>query len=398
LKLKRKRPVVRAPAADLAVGTFKRPALFKQHDAVEFLAPDRRIRVRTFGTIESVQHIGAQPHYTVVSAKGTIYSFAEDSLRSRGPSDDNFALQGSTLVTIGDLSTTHTVLTLDSVDEAVEDVDEDFSGAEAGQASAEDAAAVAAEELSRAQSTVLMTSFEARLQERDDAIQGQLRSQLEALVSKQELAHERMLLALSTQSNAVDAREQQPLAAASIPVDVNPRLVSPVADDFTTPAAREVPVQELMTSPLQALRSGALAMAGTQRRASFGKVFDLNSSGGTTASPSPSMVDQESKSSKQPTTATKDDESYVAEYYARAQLANAKMVRQYKTRIEELKRSSFPSISHYLGIVMHTGGKIIGFTSRRLSWAEICLIAMLLRQSAPYMRPYLAPLLHADSH
>ena len=129
----------------------------------------------------------------MVSAKGTIYSFAEDSLRSRGPSDDNFALQGSTLVTIGDLSTTHTVLTLDSVDEAVEDVDEDFSGAEAGQASAEDAAAVAAEELSRAQSTVLMTSFEARLQERDDAIQGQLRSQLEALVSKQELAHERML-------------------------------------------------------------------------------------------------------------------------------------------------------------------------------------------------------------
>ena len=126
---------------------------------MEFLAPDRRIKVRTFGTIESVQHMGAQPHYTVVSAKGTIYSFAEDCLRSRGPSDDNFALQGSTLVTIGDLSTTHTVLTLDSVDEAVEDVDEDFSGAEAGQASAEDAAAVAAEELSRAQSTVLMTSF-----------------------------------------------------------------------------------------------------------------------------------------------------------------------------------------------------------------------------------------------
>ena len=103
LKLKRKRPLVRAPTADLAAGTFKRPALFKKHDAVEFLAPDRRIRVRTFGTIESVQHVGALPHYTVVTAKGMIYSFAEDALRSRGPADDNFALQGSTLVTIGDL-------------------------------------------------------------------------------------------------------------------------------------------------------------------------------------------------------------------------------------------------------------------------------------------------------
>jgi hypothetical protein len=57
-------------------------------------------------------------------------------------------------------------------------------------------------------------------------------------------------------------------------------------------------MQELMTSPLQALRSGALAMAGTQRRASFGKVFDLNSSGGTTASQSPSVPDQEPKSAR----------------------------------------------------------------------------------------------------
>ena len=203
-----------------------------------------------------------------------------------------------------------------------------------------------------------------------------------------------MLLALSTQRpDANDAGEQQPIAAAATPVDINPRLVSPVADDFTTPAAREVPIHELMTSPLQALRSGTLAMAGTQRRTSLVKVFDLNSSGGTTASPSPSMMDQEPKSSKQPTTTAKDHESYVAEYYARAQLANAKMVRQYKTRIEELKRSSFPSISHYLGVLMHTGGKIIGFTSRRLSWAEICLIAMLLQQLAPYARPYMAPLL-----
>ena len=396
LKLKRKRPVVRAPAADLAVGTFKRPTLFRKGDAVEFVAPDRRIKVRTFGTIESVHHVGAQPHYTVVSAKGTIYSFSEDCLRSRGPSDDNFALQDSTLVTIGDLSTTNTVLTLDSVDEAVEDVDEDFLEAEAGQASAEDAAAAAVEELSRAQSAVLMASFDARLQERDAAVQEQLRSQLEALVSKQELAHERMLLMLSSQrSVASDAGEQQPVAAAATPVDVNPRLVSPVADDFTTPAAREVPMQELMTSPLQALRSGALAMAGTQRRTSFGKVFDLNSSGGTAASSSPAMTDQESKSSKPLAAAAKDDESYVAEYYARAQLANAKMVRQYKTRIEELKRSSFPSVMHGLKVIMHTGGKVIGFTSRRLSWAEICLIALLLQQFAPFARPYMAPLLRA---
>ena len=150
-----------------------------------------------------------------------------------------------------------------------------------------------------------------------------------------------------------------------------------------------------MTSPLQALRSGALAMAGTQRRTSFGKVFDLNSSGGTAASSSPAMTDPESKSSKPLTAAAKDDESYVAEYYARAQLANAKMVRQYKTRIEELKRSSFPSITHGLNVMMHTGGKVIGFTSRRLSWAEICLIAMLLQQFAPFARPYVAPLLRA---
>ena len=86
-----------------------------------------------------------------------------------------------------------------------------------------------------------------------------------------------------------------------------------------------------MTSPLQALRSGALAMAGTQRRTSFGKVFDLNSSGGTAASQSsPEQVEapKQPTSSKLTTTADKNDESYVAEYYARAQLANAKMVRQ----------------------------------------------------------------------
>ena len=65
MKLKRKRPVVHAPAADLAEGTFKRPALFRKGDAVEFVAPERRIKLRMFGTIQSVQHMGAQPYYTV---------------------------------------------------------------------------------------------------------------------------------------------------------------------------------------------------------------------------------------------------------------------------------------------------------------------------------------------
>ena len=109
MKLKRKRAIVHAPAADLPHGTFKRPPLFQKGDAVEFASPERRIQVRTFGTIDSVHHMGAQPYYTVTSAKGTIYSFSEDCLRSRGTTDPNFALRGSELVTIGDLTTTDTV-------------------------------------------------------------------------------------------------------------------------------------------------------------------------------------------------------------------------------------------------------------------------------------------------
>ena len=233
------------------------------------------------------------------------------------------------------------------------------------------------------------------------SVQAQLQSQLEALVNKQEQAHERMLLAMSAQTSAIDAREQQPsdslrsTAAATTSVDVNPRLAAPVSD-FTTPAPRAIPIHDIMTSPLQALRSGALAMAGTQRRTSFGKVFDLNSSGGTAASQSsPEQVEapKQPTSSKLTTTADKNDESYVAEYYTRAQLANAKMVRQYKTRIEELKRSSFPSIAYYIKLIMHMGGKMIGFTIRRLSWAEICLVCLLMQQVAPFARPYLTPAL-----
>jgi hypothetical protein len=182
MKLKRKRSVVHAPAADIADGTFKRPALFRKGDAVEFASPERRIQVRTFGTIDSVQHVGAQPYYTVTSAKGTIYSFSEDCLRSRGTSDPNFALRGSELVTIGDLTTTDTVLTLDAVDEVYEDADDGYADAASGQDSAEQAAADATEELALAQQTVLMTSFEARLQESDAAVQAQLRAQLDAVV------------------------------------------------------------------------------------------------------------------------------------------------------------------------------------------------------------------------
>ena len=120
----------------------------------------------------------------------------------------------------------------------------------------------------------------------------------------------RVVITLSAQSNATDAhdaREQQPIAAAA----VNPRLVAPVTDDFTTPAPREVPLQELMTSPLQALRSGALAMTGTQRRTSFGKVFDLHSSGGTASSQSPAMLVDEPKACKPAAAAGKEDDCFV---------------------------------------------------------------------------------------
>ena len=245
--------MVHAPAADLADGTFKRPPLFKEGDVVEFAAPERRIKVRTFGIVDAVKHVGAQPYYVVTSAKGTIYSFAEGCLRHKGSVDPNFALRGSELVTISDTDAVGTVLMLESVDKVCdESADDLYADAEAGQDNSADGVAVSPDDMARAQVALMMTTFESRLQEHSEAAQSKLHSQLEALVSKQELAHERMLLTLSTQSNAI---EQQPIVAAA----VNPRLVAPVADDFTAPAPREVPLHELMTSPLQALRSGALA-------------------------------------------------------------------------------------------------------------------------------------------
>ena len=314
LRLKRKRPLVHAPAADLADGTFKRPPLFKEGDAVEFAAPERRIKVRTFGIVDAVKHVGAQPYYVVTSAKGTVYSFSEDCLRSKGAADPKFALQGSELVTIGDINAAGTILMLESVDEVIDETDDDlYTDAEAGQDNAADAAATSPDDMARTRAAILMTSFESRLQEHSEAIESKLHSQLEALVSKQELAHERFILAMSAQrSDMSDASERRPAAAAAAAaapsVEVNPRLVAPVADDFTTPAAGEVPLQELMTSPLQALRSGALAMAGMQRRTSFGKVFDLNSSGGTASSQSPAVLADEPKSSKPAAAAAKEDD------------------------------------------------------------------------------------------
>ena len=50
--------------------------------------------------------------------------------------------------------------------------------------------------MARAQAAVLMTTFESRLQEHSEAVQSKLHSQLEALVSKQQLAQERMLLTM----------------------------------------------------------------------------------------------------------------------------------------------------------------------------------------------------------
>ena len=179
LKLKRKRPMARAPAADLADGTFKRPPRFKQGDAVEFAAPERRIKVRTFGVVDAVKHVGAQPYYVVTSARGTIYSFSEDCLRCRGSVDPNFALLGSELVTIDDISAVGTVLTLEPVDEVFdESADDPYADAEAGQDNSSSEAAMSPDDVARAQAAVLMTTFESRLQEHSEAVQGKLHAQL----------------------------------------------------------------------------------------------------------------------------------------------------------------------------------------------------------------------------
>ena len=148
------RPMVHAPAADLVDGTFKRPPLLKKGDAVEFAAPERRIKVRTFGTVDVVKHVGAQPYYIVTSVNGTIYSFSEDCLRGEGAAGPNFALQGSELVTIGDINAAGTVLMLESVDEVIYETDDDFTDAEAGQDNAGDAAAASAEDMARTQAAV----------------------------------------------------------------------------------------------------------------------------------------------------------------------------------------------------------------------------------------------------
>ena len=145
-----------APAADLADGTFKRPPLIQEGDAVEFAAPERRIKVRTFGVVSAVKHVGAQPYYVVTSAKGTIYSFSEDCLRRKGSVDPNFALRGSQLVTIGDTDSVGTVLMLEPVDEVVDEgADDLYADAEYGQDNSEDGAAASPDDKARAQAAVL---------------------------------------------------------------------------------------------------------------------------------------------------------------------------------------------------------------------------------------------------
>ena len=181
-------------------------------------------------------------------------------MRSRGTTDPVFALQGSVLVTIDDLTTTgtsqaenppshhHMVIMLDAV---AEGDDDEFPDAEAGQDVAEKEAADAVSELASAQSTVMAT-FEARLLQRDEDVQAKLQEQLVAITARQELAYQRMLLTLSTHQAEMQQRADSPAAlqgAVGVPaatVDVNPLLAVPVSNDFTTPAPREIPIQDLM--------------------------------------------------------------------------------------------------------------------------------------------------------
>ena len=206
-RFKRKRPVVRAACDLLPAGTFRRPALFKRGDEVQFAAPDRRIirriQLRTFGIITCVIYEGATPQYVVTTASTTSkeYTLVEDKLSRAATVDPDFALQGSELVLRGAEATTtamadqpRVVLTLDVV---VEDVTlDDFEGAEDGidELSIE----AATEELAQAQTTGMAT-FEARLSVLDAAIRTKLKAQYDELLAAQSEAHNRVLLAIEAQ-------------------------------------------------------------------------------------------------------------------------------------------------------------------------------------------------------
>ena len=85
LRLKRRRPVVRVSSDEWPADTFKCPALYKRGDTVQFVAPDRRIQLRTFGTIVAVTYSGATPLYVVATTNTTSkqYTLAEHMLSHR---------------------------------------------------------------------------------------------------------------------------------------------------------------------------------------------------------------------------------------------------------------------------------------------------------------------------
>jgi len=179
------------------------------------------------------------------------------------------------------------VLTLDVVDENI--TADDFEGAEEGvdETSSEDVT----DELALAQTTVMAT-FEARLSAHNVEIETRLRTQYDKMLATQSDAHSRVLLAMKAQRIDFDKAVNTPAVAlaptaSAATAQVNTRLSDPNAAAYVTPAPRDVPMQEIMSSPLQALRAGTLAMAETQRRTSFARVFDLNSSGSTAAASPP---------------------------------------------------------------------------------------------------------------
>ena len=395
---KSQRPIVRAACDLLPVGTFRRPPLFKCGDEVQFAAPDRRIRLRTFGTITSVVYDGAVPQYVVTTAStlSRQYTVLEDRLERAAAVDPDFALRDSELVLRGASAATtdltdhpRVVLTLDVVDENI--TADDFEGAEEGvdETSVDDVT----DELALAQDTVMAT-FEARLLAHNAEIEARLRAQYDKMLATQSDAHSRVLLAMEAQRIDFDKAVNTPAVAlaptaSASTAQVNTRLSDPNAAAYVTPAPRDVPMQEIMSSPLQALRAGTLAMAETQRRTSFARVFDLNSSGSTAAASPPENVDLRSEPRSSTKESAKNDEASINEYYARAQLANAKLIRSYKTRIEALKQST---ITYYINNAMLAGGKAIGFSVRRLSWAEIGFLILLARMLLPAISPHLRPI------
>jgi hypothetical protein len=80
---------------------------FQRGDAVLFLAPDRRIQLRTLGTVVAVAYAGSTPQYVVActSAPCRQYTLAEDKLSCRSGTDPDFALQGPQLVLRTDSTT-----------------------------------------------------------------------------------------------------------------------------------------------------------------------------------------------------------------------------------------------------------------------------------------------------